>query len=328
MKRFKNILLYAGTENNVAALNRAVTLAIENDASLTLMDVIKPIPRALGMLTQVAETEELQRLVAEDHHQQLMKIASEYVDTGVPIEIVVETGDPATEIVRQVLSENYDLVVKSADGISSVGRFFGSIARSLLRICPCPVWILKPEIHGQFDNVLAAIDLEATDEVHFKLNRDIMELALSIARREQARLHIVSAWDVWMEKSLRRRAGDAEVDAALASHEQNVRHALDDLLQKSNAKFEEFQIHLHRGNPARVIRSVADQIEADLMVMGTVCRTGAAGFLLGNTAETVLSDVTCSILALKPEGFVSPIEMASETLVKDQNQSDYHLEKH
>ncbi len=71
------------------------------------------------------------------------------------------------------------------------------------------------------------------------------------------------------------------------------------------------EIHLRRGSPARIIRSVADEIEADLMVMGTVCRAGAAGFLIGNTAETVLGDITCSILALKPDGFVSPIELAA-----------------
>jgi hypothetical protein len=47
------------------------------------------------------------------------------------------------------------------------------------------------------------------------------------------------------------------------------------------------------------------------MVMGTVCRTGTAGFLIGNTAETVLADVTCSVLAMKPDGFVSPVEMAN-----------------
>ena len=39
---------------------------------------------------------------------------------------------------------------------------------------------------------------------------------------------------------------------------------------------------------------------------------GAAGFLIGNTAETVLNHVTCSILALKPDGFVSPVELASQ----------------
>ncbi len=64
MKRFKNILLYAGMEQNEAAVNRAIKLAIENRAQLTMMDVVKPIPRALGMLTDVVESEEMQRLVA------------------------------------------------------------------------------------------------------------------------------------------------------------------------------------------------------------------------------------------------------------------------
>ena len=63
MKRFKNILLYAGMEQNEAALNRAIKLAMENRATLTLMDVVKPIPRALGLLTDAVETDEMQRLV-------------------------------------------------------------------------------------------------------------------------------------------------------------------------------------------------------------------------------------------------------------------------
>jgi hypothetical protein len=65
---------------------------------------------------------------------------------------------------------------------------------------------------------------------------------------------------------------------------------------------------------------VADRIEADLLVMGTVCRTGAAGFLIGNTAETVLSDVTCSVLAMKPAGFVTPVEPA---VVQVDNHSEH-----
>ena len=309
MKNFKNILLYAGTEQNEAAVTRAVTLALENSADLTLLDVVKPIPRALGMLTDVAESSELQRLVMDDHREQLLKIASEYLDTGISINVVVVAGDPATEIVRQVLAEGYDLVIKTADGISSVGRLFGSVARSLLRLCPCPVWILKPEIHGQFDRILAAIDLEASDEAHHALNRNILEIASSIAQLENAELHLVCAWDLWMEQSLRRRAGDAEVDSALASHEQQIRGRLDKLLAGGDANASEIQIHLYRGNSASVIRSVADRIEADLMVMGTVCRTGAAGFLIGNTAETVLADITCSILAMKPAGFVTPVQL-------------------
>ena len=47
----------------------------------------------------------------------------------------------------------------------------------------------------------------------------------------------------------------------------------------------------------------------DLVVMGTVARTGIAGLLMGNTAERLLQRLVCSVLAVKPEGFVSPISL-------------------
>ncbi len=50
----------------------------------------------------------------------------------------------------------------------------------------------------------------------------------------------------------------------------------------------------------------------DLLVMGTVCRTGVAGFFIGNTAETVLAQVDCSVLSVKPEGFLSPVTLADD----------------
>ena len=311
MKRFKNILLYAGMEQNEAAVNRAVKLAIENDARLTVMDVVKPIPRALGMLTATASSEELQRLVAQDHREKLLRAASEYVDTGLDLEVVVSTGDPATEIVRQVMADGHDLVVKAVNA-EGAGKLFGSIARSLLRICPCPLLLLKPEIHGDFDKILAAVDLAASDAPHRNLNRDILELAASVAERENAELHLVSAWDVWMESALRRRAGDAEVDAAIEQKKSKIDEDLKSLIDGRESVSCHVHPHVHRGNPASIVRLVADEIEADLLVMGTVCRTGAAGFLIGNTAETVLSGVNCSILALKPEGFISPVLPADQ----------------
>jgi len=53
---------------------------------------------------------------------------------------------------------------------------------------------------------------------------------------------------------------------------------------------------------------MARQLDADLVVMGTVGRSGIAGLFIGNTAEMVLEQVQCSVLAIKPPGFVSPVE--------------------
>ncbi len=308
MKRFKNILLYVGTEHNTAAINRAIHLAMENEAILTLMDVVKPVPKGLGILVETHASTELEAQIAKDHRQELLRMASEYSDTGVAIDAIVSVGDPAQEIVRQVLANQHDLVMKTADGLSASGRIFGSVGRSLLRICPCPVWLLKPEIHGEFDRVLAAVDVDAEDEGHIELNRKILKLAHSVAQRENAELHVVGAWDLWMETSLRRRAGDKATDAELARHESRANQSLNELLHVDYAKPNEFHRHLKCGPAASVIRTIADKIEADLLVMGTVCRTGVAGFLIGNTAETVLSDIGCSVLAVKPHGFVSPVE--------------------
>jgi nucleotide-binding universal stress UspA family protein len=53
---------------------------------------------------------------------------------------------------------------------------------------------------------------------------------------------------------------------------------------------------------------MAAQLKADLVVMGTVARTGIAGLLIGNTADTILEQLRCSVLALKPPGFVTSIK--------------------
>lgn len=68
------------------------------------------------------------------------------------------------------------------------------------------------------------------------------------------------------------------------------------------------RVHLVNGDPSQVIRSVAEGLPADLVVMGTVGRVGIPGFFIGNTAEEVIQTTSASVLAVKPAGFVSPVE--------------------
>ncbi|MEM9587404.1 MAG: universal stress protein [Planctomycetota bacterium] len=225
MQRFKRILCFAGAASNSVSLRRAYHLAKTNGATLTIMDVIKPMPKAVGLMTDIAAPDELQELVAKDHERKLLDQMAEYSDQDVAAELVLTTGDPATEVIRYVIDQDIDLVIKTAEQDSPTERLFGSVTRSLLRMCPCPVWVLKPEIHGPFDRVLAAIDLEADDETHQKLNHEILELAFSVAKSEQADLHIVSAWNLWMEEPLRRRAGDQEVDKMLGMQQSKIQVA-------------------------------------------------------------------------------------------------------
>jgi len=65
--------------------------------------------------------------------------------------------------------------------------------------------------------------------------------------------------------------------------------------------------HLEKGWTAESIASLIAREQITLLVMGSVVRTGIAGYVIGNTAESLLGRVDCSVLAIKPEGFVSPV---------------------
>jgi len=69
------------------------------------------------------------------------------------------------------------------------------------------------------------------------------------------------------------------------------------------------QQHVLEGLPEQVIPELAEELDAELVVLGTIGRTGFSAALLGNTAEHVIESINCDLLAVKPEGFVSPIKL-------------------
>jgi nucleotide-binding universal stress UspA family protein len=69
------------------------------------------------------------------------------------------------------------------------------------------------------------------------------------------------------------------------------------------------RIHLLKGQPADVVTNLVRKERIEVIVMGTTCRTGVGGFLIGSTAEAVLSQVNCSVLTVKPSGFVTPVAL-------------------
>jgi nucleotide-binding universal stress UspA family protein len=67
--------------------------------------------------------------------------------------------------------------------------------------------------------------------------------------------------------------------------------------------------HLIKGSARKEVPTLSRHLEADLIVMGTVARTGIPGFIMGNTAEAILNQIDCSVLAVKPPGFVTPVTL-------------------
>ena len=76
-------------------------------------------------------------------------------------------------------------------------------------------------------------------------------------------------------------------------------------------EFEESRTHVHlvEGKAKDVIPALARKKRVELIVMGTLARTGLPQRLIGHTAETVLGHADCSVLTVKPEDFVSPVAL-------------------
>lgn len=70
----------------------------------------------------------------------------------------------------------------------------------------------------------------------------------------------------------------------------------------------DIQPHLGRSPAHSVIPKRAKDVGSDTIVMATLSRSGIAGVIIGNTAEDILNRVSCSVLAVKTPGYVSPIQ--------------------
>jgi nucleotide-binding universal stress UspA family protein len=308
MKRFKNILLVCNFDaKQHMAMDRAVSLAKQNEACLTVFAVVKELPADARIAITSMLPQELLELVINDRQEK--------VDALVDTRTQVVTGTPFLEIVRQVLRDKHDLVILAAEGKGGVKeRLFGSTSMHLMRKCPCPVWVVKPAQRAKYKRILAAVDTASDfpDRERESLNPLIMQLASSLARMDGSELHLVQVWSVFAEGYLevRGQMGESSISKLRKDAKRQYTRKLDSLLAGVDLKGLVVHKHLPRSdNSSRVIVKLAKSKKIDLLVMGTVCRTGLAGFFIGNTAEKVLSQVNCSVLTVKPEGFVTPVTL-------------------
>ena len=324
MQRFKDILFIAGPDSvGGAALECAAILAVNNQARLTVVRVIEEMPLELKLVDRVLSADDLQAEIVAKHRQKLEQQLVAW-NKKIEIEVRVLIGKPFLQIIREVLRNGADLVVKMAESGGWLDRVFGSDDMHLLRKCPCPVWLIKSDSPRAYQRILAAVDVDdlyPPEELNtrYQLNLQVLEIASSLALSEFAELHIVHAWRAIGESEMRSgfiKSSEDEVVAYVEEvrqqHGQNLDELVDEIMSKlgrNTSGYLKPETHLLKGYPGEDIPALAREIEADLVVMGTIARTGISGFIMGNTAETILNRLDCSVLAIKPPGFETPITL-------------------
>ena len=308
MIEFKNILYVAEeASDQVSAIERAVAIAENNRSRLTILDVIPPVAESYFAETLIYSKQKLQSLLQP------------YLNR-VPIEIEISTGTVFLEVIRSVLRNEYDLVIKAAENPDFMQRLFGSVDMHLLRKCPCPVWLMKLPEKSKYDCVVAPVDFDplqiAASEQAF--NNEILDRASVLALTDGASLHLVHAWEAFAERAMLAHGAISNENVTAhvqkqASMRQKALYGLGEMLRSriGTDSYDKLSLNFHlvKGPAKKVIAPFAAELRADLVVMGTVARTGISGLIIGNTAEAILNQLDCSVLAIKPAGFKSPVTL-------------------
>jgi universal stress protein E len=269
------------------AVQHAYQAAASSRLPLTLVTVLPPA--ASGWFRS---PEDAERTAEADHAEaeSLLKDLRETflnLETVTNAEIKIMRGSAWEELIRSAGNRPDSMLICGTRDEGTVRRVvFGSTGLKLLRLAPGTVWLVKPrEDDNDSTDIIAATDGGS-------VGADVIVTAVNLAKSLDARLHIVHAIE----------GGTATPDVL-----QQAEVVVQQQLANTDYRTLPFgvKVHIKSGSPDQCILDAVKEVNADLVVLGTSSKTGVSGLLPGSTVERLLPELSCSVMAIKPEGFRS-----------------------
>jgi monovalent cation:proton antiporter-2 (CPA2) family protein len=314
------LLVLTSGIDEAATLNYASSLAMDNRAALTVVEILTDTETHLE--ENISSPDELEEQMTENRRRRLEGLTAQ-LNVELDIQTKVLVGRPYEAITREVIANERDLVLKTAEGGKGLkDRLFGGNDIDLIRTCPCPVLLIRrmPPKPYRHRCVCAGVYQDEVPGSHHddrrEINHRILEHATSIATSQFAELHIVNAWEAYGEQHVRSGRSPLHFDADnyVAIEKQRNRKALQSCLSQLRESREGEDLatlqpvcHLVKGNHRDEIIKAANEIEADLVVVGDLAHTGLTRLIIESTAEAITRQLDCSVLVVKPPDFSTSV---------------------
>ncbi|WP_428946178.1 universal stress protein UspE [Pantoea sp. FN060301] len=310
MVKYQHILVAIDPQqDDQPALRRAVYLNQRLGGRITAFLPIYDFSYEMTTLLSPDERTTMRQGVISQRTEWIREQAQSYLDAGVNIDIkVIWHNRPFEAIIQEVIEGRYDLLLKMAhqhDRLQAV--VFTPTDWHLLRKCPCPVWMVKDQPWPEGGKAVVAVNLASEEPHHDPLNaklvRETQELAAMVNHTE---VHLVGAYPV---TPINIAIELPDFDPSIYNDAIRGQHLLAMKALRQKFGIDEKFTHVDKGLPEEVIPDLADHLDAGVVVLGTIGRTGLSAAFLGNTAEQVIDHLRCDLLAIKPDGFTSPVEL-------------------
>lgn len=305
--KFNNILVVLNPENEKQyALARAVRLVDEQKSDqkvkITVFLAVYDLSYEMSALLSSEERKEMHQGVIAQRTLFIQPYLEKYAHPNIEFTpLVVWHSNEAEAIVNEVEKNNYDLVVKyTKEEESLASLIFTPMDWQLLRKCPTPLLMVRDGNWKHQRRILVAVNVadDEDERNHSLFNQELVSLGIDLASNlERGNVHLVSAYPptpINMAIDL--------PEFSSGEYEKNLRgqYLINMKALRQQFSIDEDHTHVREGFPEEVIPEVAKELEAELVVLGTIGRTGLSAAFLGNTAEHVINRLNCNLLAIKP----------------------------
>ena len=299
----------------------AIQLARTNSARLLFFSASNIGDEALSPLAE-EDRSQVRETVLRAGNKVLQDLVDQAKRQGVEADSKLVPGKGWLEIIRQVLRGKHDLVVVGTRDLTVLRRMlFGNTSMKLLRRCPCPVLVTKamtfasgllgaglPRRAGAGAppvNILVATDLKPASE-------EALRLGIALARQLSGHVYVLHVVEYKLDDVCNTGLPDVKQDEYRRKVRAQAQEALQAQLERTDYKALGARLEVHLAGdvslPDVAIQHFIQVHNVHLLVMGTIGRGGIPGIMIGNTAERLLPEVHCSVLAVKPHDFVCPVE--------------------
>lgn len=254
------------TQNDHVALERAIITSRLRDVTPKLKIFVGVDSAAVSL---DADNPDIYR--ATDWFENLKKPLEE---EGLDYTLVICWSTQWTDAILQAAKKTEaDLILVPDYSAKNSRNRFSDAKWQLLRRSKCPVLIVRPGADSQRKTVLAAVKMQDKSKAYTEINDKILARGKWMAERYGADFQVVNAYSDSMNYPDR---GNMVRQIGIDSE----------------------KIHVRQGSAEDVVAQVADEIGADVVVIGTLKRRGVMLAMRGNTSERVMSKVKQDVMTL------------------------------
>ncbi len=297
-------------------LKRGAWLAKHMDAELELLLCYYNEYLTEGRLGSYPSLENAQEDILKGLKRRLEDLAEPLRESGLVVNTTSTWDHPLYEgIVRHVIACDADIVFKDTHHHSALRRaLLTNTDWNLIRTCPVPLWLVKPQDISEKPIIIAAIDPLHEHDKPAALDDEILVTSKALAEATNAEVRAFHSYDPRI--AVATATANAYIPVSLPFDEIEKQ-----MHEQHEKRFNEV-ISFHGIDPKKSILTAgvtheelpefSESIGADVVVMGAVSRNRWKRLFIGATAERTLEHLPCDLLIVKPDWFQTPAEIAGE----------------